>query len=141
MSRVAHQGVTIQILPENLLADADGFVRVRGVETQFLESLRPAFDDEGRGVLVELVGMDPDPPGFRLLEDEGEGVERLVRPEPDELVPTYVDVGLEPVRIAIADLGVDPVGGDDEVGVRVGVDVFHLRLENKFDPKFFRPRL
>ena len=33
-----------------------------------------AFDDEGRGLGVELVGVRPDPAVLGLLEDEGEGV-------------------------------------------------------------------
>ena len=55
-------------------------------EAERVAGLLRAFDDEGRGVVVELVGMGPDPAVLGLLEDEGEGVvEFLMRAEPDEL--------------------------------------------------------
>ena len=54
-----------------------------------------AFDDEGRGVVVELVGVGPDPAVFGLLEREGEGFERFVGAEPDVLVRADVDVDAE----------------------------------------------
>jgi hypothetical protein len=42
------------------------------------------LDDEGGGVGVELVGVGLEPAVLGLLEGEGEGVERLVRAQPDE---------------------------------------------------------
>ena len=70
-----------------------------------------AFDDEGRGVGVELVGVRPDPAVLGLLEDESERVLKLLlRAEPDVLAGPHVDVGLEHVAMARADLRVGAVG-------------------------------
>ena len=57
-----------------------------------------AFDDESRGVGIELVGVRPDPAVLGLFEDESEGVvEFLIGAEPDEFVLAHVDGRLEMV--------------------------------------------
>ena len=91
------------------------------------------FDDEGRAVGREAVGVRPDPAVLGLLEREGEGVEHLARAEPDELVRADVDVDSERLRLRVAEARVDAVGGDDEVvvaplgigGIALGVEVQH----------------
>ena len=83
----------------------------------FSKVSRPAFDDEGRGVLVELIGVRPDPAVLGLLEDEVEGVEALMRAVPDEMVAPRLDLGLEVAGMGGAEFGIDPVGGDDQVEV------------------------
>ena len=55
-----------------------------------------------------------------LLEGEGEGVEQLVRAEPDEATAALLDVGLEHLGIALADAAVEPVTGDHQVGAVLG---------------------
>jgi hypothetical protein len=88
------------------------------LEAPAVPGLGQAFDDEGRGGVVELVDMRPDPAMLGLLEDEGEGVvELLVRAQPDELAAAHVDIGPEDVLVFVADPGVDPVRGDDQVVV------------------------
>ena len=51
-----------------------------------------ALDDHGRGLRLELVGVDPDRAVLGVLEDEREGVELAVGAEPDEAVGPQVDV-------------------------------------------------
>src|SRR5215475_5773598 len=69
-----------------------------------------ALDDEGRGIVVELVGVRPYPAVLSLLEDEGEGVvERLARAEPDELALAHVEVSTEVLRKLAADCGIQAV--------------------------------
>ena len=73
---------------------------------------------------------------LRLFEGEGEGVESLVRAEPDEAAPAQVDVGLEDIGIALADTAVEAVAGDDQVGVVLGGQCLVVRrvgLEHQLD--------
>ena len=67
-------------------------------------------------------------------EDEGEGVQRQVGAEPDELGPVHVQgraqLGLQQPPGG----GVDPVGGDHQVAVGEGVQVGRLPLEGQLDP-------
>ena len=61
-------------------------------------------------------------------EDEGKGIERPLRPEPDELGLAHVNAWLEVLLVALAHQTVDAVGGDDEVGVAQSLDVVDLAL-------------
>ena len=90
--------MAVEIAREDLLAGGDGLVGRHLVEAGTAPRLLRAFDDEGRGVRVELVGVDPDPAVLGLFEDEGEGVvELLTRAEPDVFAGAHVDVRLEDV--------------------------------------------
>ena len=73
-----------------------------------------AFDDEGRAVGREFIGVGPDPPRLGLFEGEGEGVECLGCTEPGEAVGAGFGIDPEPVRIMVAKAAVDAVGADDE---------------------------
>ena len=86
-----------------------------GVEAEAAPGRLGAFDDEGRGAGFELVGVGPDPAVRGLDEGEGEGVERLVRTQPDVFVGPHVDVDAEDLGILVANPAVEPVGGDDYV--------------------------
>ncbi|MCY1228914.1 hypothetical protein D9M72_412590 [compost metagenome] len=70
---------------------------------------------------------------FGALEVEGEGVEALVRAEPDIAVRTDDHVRLEDIGVSVPDPGVDAVGCDDEVGIGELLVAFHVLFENKFD--------
>ena len=64
--------------------------------------------------------------------------------EPDEAAAALVDVGVEGVGVAGADLAVDAVGGDDEVGVVFagdGLVVLDEVLEHQLDADLFATRL
>ena len=52
------------------------------------------LDDEGAHLAIELVRVGLEPTMLGLLEREGEGVESLVRAEPDEAAGAQVDVGI-----------------------------------------------
>ena len=54
---------------------------------------------------------------FGLDEGKGEGVEDFLGAQPDEAAAALVDVGMEGVGVAGADLAVDAVGRDDEIGI------------------------
>ncbi|MNL31748.1 hypothetical protein D3C87_1535560 [compost metagenome] len=77
--------------------------------------------------------MRLEPAVFGALEVEGEGVEALVRAEPDIAVRTDDHVRLEDIGVSVPDPGVDAVGCDDEVGIGELLVAFHVLFENKFD--------
>ncbi len=79
MPRVRHQGLTIQPARKQRLASATGFILVHAGEAQVGPSFRRAFDNEGRGAVVEFVSVRPDPAMLGLCEDECERVEDPVR--------------------------------------------------------------
>ena len=85
------------------------------------EGLGLALDDEGGGILVELVGMRPDPAVLGLDENELERIKQLVSPQPDELVRAHVDIDLEGLLARGADAAVEPVAGDDQIELAVSL--------------------
>ena len=113
------------------------------LEAPAIPGLLRAFHDEGRGGVIELIGMGPDPTMLGLLEDEGEGIiEFLMRAQPDELAQAHVDVGLEHLGIFAAHGGIDPVTGDDQIIVAaILLCRLELGLELQIDAQLPRPFL
>ena len=74
MRRIRHQVVAAQMTLENPAAGLDGLLLGHVGETQLFPRLGQGLDDEGRGVVVELIDMRPDPAMLGPFEDEGEGV-------------------------------------------------------------------
>src|SRR3546814_19436813 len=67
---------------------------------------------------------------FVGLEDEGEGIERQRRPEPDEAVAAPVEAGAETVLPVVAHQTVDAVGADQQVAVAAqGLEILLLAFE------------
>src|SRR5215469_6749048 len=88
--------MAIQIFGEDPFAGPGRFVLRHARETELAPSRFRTFDDESRGVSIELVGMRPYPAVFGFLEDEGEGVvELLPGAKPDKFVPACLDRRLE----------------------------------------------
>ena len=129
--------MTAEIFGKNLLAGPAVLLLAHGAEAEFLPGVIGAFDDEGRGVGIELIGVRPDPAVLGLFEDEGEGVvEFLVGAEPDEFVLAGLDAGLEVGGEFVARPGIQPVGGDDQiVGLGQLRGAGDLGLETQLDAK------
>ena len=75
-----------------------------------------AFDNPGgEGLLTDLerIGVHLEEAELALHEDEGEGLEWLVRSEPSELAAPPVDAGHEMSSVFLTHYAVDAVGGDD----------------------------
>lgn len=126
---IAHQLVAIEILAEYALAKRDRARLVGLVEAGGQPILLARLNDEGAGVGIETVGVELEPTPFRLFEGEGEGIEPLVRAEPDIATFARLDVGLKSVGIFLPHEAVDAVGGDDQVAIGEGRVIRHLGLE------------
>ena len=118
VSRIAHQGVTTQPVGEQGFGRTTGLILVELIEAEAKPGRLGAFDDEGRGSRFELVGVGPDPTVRGVDEGEGEGVERLMRAQPDVFVGAHVDVDAEGLGPGIAGHAVQPVGGNHDVSVK-----------------------
>jgi len=139
VGRIAQQRLAIQVFGEEFFAEGNGLGLVHLVDAGSLPDLVGGLDDEGGGIAVVLIGMCLEPAVLGFLEREGEGREQLLGAQPDETAIAGFDVRLEDVFIALADLAVQAVAGDDQVGpVATGhfLVVFHLGLEHQFDAQF-----
>src|SRR5437763_16449056 len=63
--------MAVEIFGEQLLARGDRFVLAHPVEAEAAPGLLRTFDDEGRAIGREAVGVGPDPAVLGLLEREG----------------------------------------------------------------------
>ncbi len=143
MRGIRHQGMAAEMFCENALAGGDGFFLRHLAEAEFFPRLLRTFDDEGRRVGVELVGMRPHPAVLGFLEDEGEGiVEFLVGAKPDELAFPDIDIRLEEFRQRRARPGIHAIRRDDQVvGIHVELRFAGFRFEDELDAEFPRPLL
>src|SRR6516162_1480783 len=116
MRRVRHQSMAAQILGEDALAGPARFVLAHRREAELAPNTFRAFDNERRGVGVELIRMRPHPAVLGLFEDKGEGVvEFLASAEPDKFVLARFYRWPEGVREFVACPRVQTVGSDDQI--------------------------
>src|SRR5215831_20365502 len=102
--------MTAEIFGENALAGPAGFFLAHCRETEPTPGRFRTFDDEGRGIAVELIGVRPHPTVLGFLKDEGKGVvEFLTGTEPDEFVFACFDRGFESLSEFVARLGIQTV--------------------------------
>ena len=104
-----------EVLGEELLDVRDALLGARLVEACCQERCLVALDDERARVLVEAVRVHLEHPVRVLLEVEREGVELLLRPQPDVARAPQVQRRLERVCVEIADAALHAVARDDEV--------------------------
>ncbi len=110
----------------------NGFFGRHVVEAGAPPGVFRAFDNERRGVGIELIGVRPDPAVLGFLEDEGEGVvEFLVGAEPDVFAGAHVDIRLEHIGVSGANAGIDAVGADDQVVVVISVEILCASVSNR----------
>src|SRR3972149_6618015 len=126
--------MSAQMAREYLFADRDRLIDAHAVEAGATPGLFRTFDDEGRGIGIELVGMYPDPAVLGFLENKGERVvELLMRAEPDIFAGAHIDVGLEMIGMARAHARIHAVGADDQVEIPIGLEVLRLGFELEID--------
>ena len=129
MAGIVHQLVAAEILGEQRLAERHRLLRRRPIEPVGPPGLFPSFDDDGREILAELVGVDLEPAVLGLFEGKRECGEPLPGAEPDEPALAHVDVRLERRGQAGPDRAVGAIGGNHQIGVTEPGGVVDVRLE------------
>src|SRR5207237_1756377 len=132
---VRHQPPAAQLRLEEGFAVSDAFRLARRIQACVTPGSLRTLDDEGAGVRVEGIGVNLEEAVVVAPEDEGEGVERQVAPEPDVLRRMCRDLRLEELPVRPPDQAVDAVRPHDQVGALELRDVAHLMLELQSDPE------
>jgi hypothetical protein len=133
---VAYQAMTAEVPGKDALAGFNRLLLAHVVEAHPPPGRLRAFDDEGRRVGIELVGVRPDPAMLGFLEDEREGVvELLVRAEPNVLGLANVDVRPEGISERAAHFRIRTISCHDEIAVSVCIDAVSLGFEANLHPK------
>ena len=88
--------MSAQMFCKDFFAQGDAFGLIQLGKTVGFKHLRATLDNEGRGVIVELIGVGPNPAMLGLLKDESKCViEFLVGAQPDKVIEALVYFGLE----------------------------------------------
>ena len=114
---VREELVALEVAREQPLAEGEALVLGQLVEAGAAPRRLRALDDERARALVEGVRVHLEEPVLGVLEDEREGVEDEVGPEPDVLAALRRDRRAELALQPAPDDAVDAVGADDEIGV------------------------
>ena len=77
--------LAIEVFGEEAFAEGDAFGLGHPVEAGGTPGFLAAFDDEGAGLRLETIAVGLKPAIFGLFEEEREGGEQPLRPEPGEL--------------------------------------------------------
>src|SRR5262249_17835606 len=107
------QRLAVEMSRENALEHRDALGGTELIEAESKPGFRWAFDDEGAHLVVEAVGMAPDPPRDRSLERKREGAEDPPGAQPDVLVAAHVDLGSEAVRPLLPQAATDAVASNN----------------------------
>ena len=113
----------------------DRAILVHRIQAVGLVGFFGCLDDKCRGLIIKFIDMGLEPAVLRFAEVEREGIEQLVRAEPDVAVRTDDEIWLEHIAIPVADFRVEAVGRDNEISVSVVKVTVHVSLEGQFDPK------
>lgn len=138
---VGKQLVTIEEPAEDLGHSRGGLGLVQSLQAGSLERLRIGFEDPGRTTGFILIGVGDERPPLGLLENEGEGVERLGRAHPGEHVGANVDLRLEVIDVFFAEAAVDAIGQQNQIGVGEAGLVVDIDFETQVDAELVRPLL
>ena len=144
MRCVGDEPVPVEVRRKQLLAIGDALFLRHLLDARGLPRGLGGLDDEGRQPVLEAIGVCLEPAMLGRHEDEAEGVEDLLRSEPDEAAVALVDVGLEHFGVPGPHLAVDAVGRDHQVGFilfRHRLVVFDDGFEHQLHADFFAARL
>ena len=114
---VDQQPVLAEEPAENLRHAIGGLLFAQAFQAGARKGLGIGLEDRGRAAGFILIGVGDERAPLRLLEDEGEGIERPGRAHPGELVGAQIDLGTEMLDVFVAKTAVDAVGEHDQIGI------------------------
>src|SRR5450755_4491877 len=136
MAGIGHQSVAAERTCKNLFAGGNRLINAHAIEAGVTPGHFRTFDNEGRCVSVELIGMRPDPAVFSFFEYESECViEILIGSKPDIFACAHINIGLKNIGMARTDARVYAVGRDDKVEATIGFEVLRFGLELELHTK------
>jgi hypothetical protein len=121
---------------ENSLHESCRFGLAHPPDTCPVEGPWIGFEDPGRASGLVLISVRDERTPFGVLKDKREGVERLRRAHPGELVGPEVHLGLEMLRIAVTEPAVDPVGDHHQIAVAEAALIVDLSLIEEPNAEF-----
>ena len=133
---VDQQRMAVEEPAENLGHPIGGLLFAQAFEPGALEGFGIGLENPGRAPRFILIGMRDERAPLGLLEDEGEGVERLGRAHPGELVGAQIDLRLEVVDVLVAEAAVDAVGEHDQIGIGKAAFVVDIGFEQDRHAEF-----
>ncbi len=133
---VDQQRMTVEEPAENLGHAVGGLLLAQAFEPGALEGFGIGLENPGRASRLVLICVRDERTPLRLLEDEGEGIERFGRAHPGELVGAQVDLGLEVFNVFVAEAAVDAVGQHDQVGIGKSRFVVDIGFEQQRHAEF-----
>ena len=136
IERLISKRMAVEEPAENLRHPIGGLLFAQAFEPGALEGFGIGLENPGRASRLILIGVRDERAPLRLLEDEGEGVERLGRAHPRELVGAQVDLRLEMVDVLVAEAAVDAVGEHDQIGIGKSRFVVDIGLEQQRHAEF-----
>ena len=117
---IGHQAMIAKVIAEDFLTDSDTLLLAHLGKTEIVKGRLAAFNNEGRGVVVELISVRPDPSLFGFFEDESECVVKfLMCAQPDKLAFPQVDIGLESLRKLHPRFRIQTVTGNNDIKIVV----------------------
>ena len=115
MLRVAFEPIAVEVLAEKFLAEGDGCVGACALESGLAPGLLAAFDDDRTRLAIKTIGVNLEPAGRRLLEDERERREKVASSQPNAAAVTLVQLRLEVRGVQPAYGAVRPVADGNDV--------------------------
>ena len=126
---------------EDLLAVLEALLLARVLEPRATPGGFVALDDHRSDAADVGVDVRLEEPVLVLPEDEREGVEDLGGAEPGETRGVGVQGRREGLLLRAPHERVDPIGADEQVGLRQRAEVVHVLLEAQLDAQLARPPL
>src|SRR5215469_12410286 len=133
---VREQAVAVEMIREELLAIGDRVIFREAVHACAKPGLLIGLDDEGRALVGIGIDMHAERPVVRALQEEGEGVESLGRPEPREASGAALDESAEFWRQRFPVQAVHAIREHHQVAGLERREVADLSLEVEIDARF-----
>ena len=132
MGGIRHQVMATEMTLENLAAGFDRFFFGHRLEAPAIPCLRHTFNNEGRGAVIKLIDMRPDPTMLRLFKNKGEGIIKfLMRAKPHEFAQACINIRLKHIDIFIPHNGINTVCRNHQIII---LPIVFSRFELGFKP-------